>query len=323
MTSPVSSADPVEAIGGYFELELAKGSFPHADAILLNSGRSCIEYVLRANDVRHVYVPNYTCDVVLQPLDRLGIAFSFYAINEQLELSELIELRHGELLIVNNYFGIKDEYCRRLAEIYGRQLAIDCSQAFFADPPAGSHCFYTPRKFFGVPDGGCLYTDERLDLVLETDHSYSRSIHLLKRIDLGAEMAYAEFRKNDASLNGEAMKWLSPLTRRLLGAIDYSEALRRRRSNFALLNDHLGVNNRLRTSTDNACPMVFPLVTDDPDLRQRLIQNRIFVPLYWPNVLNWCEPRETAYHVATHLLPLPIDQRYGPEHMARILEILT
>jgi hypothetical protein len=41
-----------KAIGGYFELELQSGLFPHSEATLLNSGRACFEYILRAHKLR-------------------------------------------------------------------------------------------------------------------------------------------------------------------------------------------------------------------------------------------------------------------------------
>lgn len=309
-------------IGGFFELELPRRGFPHSDAILLNSGRSCIDYVLRANHVRHVYVPKYTCDVVVEPLVRNAISYSFYSIDEQLKIAEPMELADGEYLIANNYFGVKDEYCRHLSGRYGRRLILDYSQAWFAGPPSGSHCFYTPRKFVGVADGGCLYTDRVIALALETDSSHARSSHLLKRIDLGAEQAYADFRQNDASLTGEPMKWMSPLTRRLLEAIDWEDVVRRRRLNYAFFQERLGPSNLLDVSDDNACPMVFPFLTDDPDLRRKLIANKVFVAAYWPNVLEWCGPEEREHRLATRLIPLPIDQRYGIGDMERIVEVL-
>ena len=37
----------MEAIGGYFELELHKGEHYHKDAIRLNSGSNCFEYILQ------------------------------------------------------------------------------------------------------------------------------------------------------------------------------------------------------------------------------------------------------------------------------------
>jgi hypothetical protein len=315
---------PLAPIGGYFELELPQPDFPHSDALLLNSGRACLEYVLRAKAVRHLYLPRYTCDVVLEPVERLGMSWSFYPVDERLEMAAEVGLGDGEMLVLNNYFGVKDSYCAAMAERYGERLILDCSQAWFAAPTAGCHSFYSPRKFFGLPDGGCLHGSAILDEALETDTSHQRASHLLKRIDMGAEEGYAEFQRNDASLIGEPMRRMSRLTRRLLGSIDHEAARRRRLENFAFLHEALGSTNMLDCASGaaSAGPMVYPYLSRREELRARLIGRKIFVATYWPNVVGWCSDQDPEHRLARDLLPLPIDQRYGPEEMARIVETI-
>ena len=120
-----------DAIGGYFELELPKrGSFVHDDGVLLNSGRNALEYVLRSMpDVRHLWAPYYTCDSILEPITKLGIPYTFYHINERLELKDGLMLQDGDYLLYTNYFGIQDSYVKQLAMQYGSQLIVDNAQA--------------------------------------------------------------------------------------------------------------------------------------------------------------------------------------------------
>ena len=145
-----------EGIGGYFELELPDhGGFLHDNGVLLNSGRNALEYVLMAlGDVKHLYIPYYTCDVVLEPIGKLCIPYSYYHINQKLEIESLPSLQSGDYLIYTNYFGIKDEYVKVLAGYYGTSLIVDNAQAWFATPIAGVSTIYSPRKFVGLPDGG-------------------------------------------------------------------------------------------------------------------------------------------------------------------------
>ena len=63
----------MEPIGGYFSLELPHYGEYHKDAIRLNTGRNCLEYILRVRNYKKVYIPYYTCDVVLEPFKKLGI----------------------------------------------------------------------------------------------------------------------------------------------------------------------------------------------------------------------------------------------------------
>ena len=58
---------------------------------------------------------------------------------------------------------------------------------------------------------------------------------------------------------------------------------------------------------EDAVPMVYPYLTDDSTLRQRLIKNRIYVAMYWSSVLEWTGTKDFEYGVTNILLPLPIN----------------
>ncbi len=307
----------MDAIGGYFELELRKGEHYHKDAIRLNSGSNCFEYVLRARKYEKVYVPYYTCHVIYDVAKRLGIEISYYHINEQLEPAETYQLQPTEAFLYTNYYGLKQRCVDRLAEQYGKQLIVDNAQAFFAEPLEGIDTFYSARKFFGVADGAYLYTDAQLDMEFEQDQSYQRMSHLLMRADIGAEAGYGEFRKNDDSLIDNPIRLMSNLTEKILCSIDYESAKQLRRSNYLQLDEQLRNKNGIHLTMDeDAVPMVYPYLTDDTTLRQRLIVNRIYVATYWPNVEkeNYFE-----YELRTNLLPLPIDQRCNSKQIDRII----
>ncbi len=315
------------AIGGYFELELPlRDSFPYGDAELLSTGRSCFEYILSARKPVHVYLPKFTCDVMLEPLHKLDIAYTLYSINEKLELAEELSPEDGEMILYTNYFGVKDAYCARMSARYADKLILDCSQAFFFEPVKNSHTFYSPRKFFGLPDGGCLYTDKRIAESLEQDVSFGRSAHLLMRIDIGAEDGYEQFVSNDKSLERQPLKRMSNLTKRILDSIDYGEALQRRNSNYGFLSAALEKVNSARFVGDMfKVPMYYPLLLDNKgaELRKFLIKNRIYAPTYWPNIYEWCKPEEQEHYMTTNIVPLPIDQRYDENDMITIVKTVN
>jgi len=81
----------MKEIGGYFELadyEQAD-NFPHKKGILLNTGRNALEYILRSiKKIKCLYLPYYTCEVVLEPINRLGIPYRCYHINSQFEIAD-------------------------------------------------------------------------------------------------------------------------------------------------------------------------------------------------------------------------------------------
>lgn len=310
-------------IGGYFELELQQRSEFHQEAIALNTGRNALEYILRVRGYRHVYLPYYSCEVILEPFKKLGIDYSFYHINANLEEEGSLSLNPDEAFLYINYFGLKQDHVEELAHRYGKQLIVDNTQAFYAKPIDGIDTFYSCRKFFGVPDGAYLYCDQELDADLEQDFSWERMTHLLKRIDVSAEAAYADFREQSLKLKNNPIKQMSSLTHRLMSSIDYDQAAAIRRQNYLLLDEAIGSKNGISLSlAADTVPMVYPFLTDDDNLRQHLIDNKVFVAQYWPNVLDWCDKNCTDYQLTKHLLPLPIDQRYGEDDMKRIIELV-
>ena len=306
----------MKAIGGYFELELPKGEHYHKDAIRLNTARNSFEYVLHARGYTKVYIPYYTCKVMLEPIQKLGLDYEFYHINEQLEPKSLPRLSENEAFLYTNYFGLKQNCVKRLATEYGSHLIVDNAQAFYAEPVAGIDTFYSARKFFGLPDGAYLYTDKPLHQDFEQDCSFDRMSHLLKRVDLGAEAGYQDFRVNDDALISQDIKTMSKLTEALLAGIDYESAKQARRNNYLFLDKELGSSNQIHFELDEAAvPMVYPYLANDKDLKKRLISKKVFVATYWPNVFEWCKSDKLEYRFAEQTAYIPIDQRYDSKDM--------
>lgn len=312
-----------DAVGGYFELELRKGEHYHKNAIRLNSGRNCYEYILRARGYKRVYMPFYTCEVLYEPLRRTGVERIDYHINEQLELRELPDLKEGEAFLYTNYYGLKQAYVEHLAQKYGNRLIVDNAQAFYAEPIAGIDTFYSPRKFFGVADGGYLYTTALLQQDFPQAKSMSRMGHLLTRIEEGAEAGYLEFRHNDDSLDELPIQKMSKITEAILCSIDYEAVRRRRRKNYEEMAKHLADSNSIHLPMDEAAvPMVYPFLdVRERDWRNKMKEQRIFIPKFWPNVVSYGH-FDYEEMLADRIMPLPIDQRYNEEDMKRIIEII-
>lgn len=310
----------MNAIGGYFELELLKGEHYHKDAIRLNSGRNCFEYILRARGYKRVYMPYYTCQIMFDVAKLLGVEIEYYHINKQFEPVEIPELKEGEAFLYTNYYGLKQPYVEQLAEKYGKQLIVDNAQAFYAKPIAGIDTFYSPRKFFGVPDGGYLYTDVSLDEDLPQAKSIERFSHLLQRIEDGAVMGYNAFVTNGKTLHGRPIERMSRVTEAILASIDYNRIGDQRIENYKTLDRSLKETNMLNIELPgDVAPMVYPYLTSDETMRIHLISQKIFVATYWPNVIN-----DNSFDglLKVRLMPLPIDQRYGEEEMKRIIDLI-
>jgi len=190
----------------------------------------------------------------------------------------------------------------------------------------GIKAFYSPRKFFGVPDGGiaCLPNDNKQWECYETDNSCERLEHLTIRIEQGPEAGYAKFREAEDSLDNQPTLQMSAYTCDALGHIDYDAVQAKRRKNFQILHEALYNYNALPIpDLDSfACPMAYPFL----DCRKRnwriaMKEQRIFVPKFWPNVMSLGH-FDFEQDMAEYIMPLPIDQRYGEDDMMRIIELL-
>ena len=310
----------MEPIGGYFSLELPQREEYHKDAIRLNTGRNCLEYILRTRGYSKVYIPYYTCDVVLEPFKKLGVPYECYHVNIHLEIRDEIVLKTGEALLYTNYYGLKQRYTEILAKQYSNSLIVDNTQAFYAKPIFGIDTFYTCRKFFGVPDGAYLYTDKLLDMEFDQDQSFERMDSLTKRIDISPEAGYQDFHNISKSLVGQPIKRMSKLTQRMMKGIDYETIAQRRRTNYQMLHEALGKENNVELlMEDDSVPMVYPYFVSVKGLREKLIENKIFVARYWPSVLECTTSDDIDYQLAFQMQPLPIDQRYGEEDIKYII----
>jgi len=315
----------MKEIGGYFGLELAQKQEYHNDLIKLNSARNCLKYILKAKKSQKVYIPNYVCASIIESLEKLNIKYEFYNINDSFEIIRHIELKEHEKLLYVNYFALKSTYIKDLVNKYGNKLIIDNSQAFFEKPLQGIDTIYSPRKFFGVSDGGYLSTDVLLDKELELDEAYNSALHLLGRIDKSASAFYEEYQKAEQRLEGQPVKKMSKLTQKILSSIDYEKVQQRRKENFSYLQEALRDENLFDVSISfETVPFVYPLNKgeDGDGLRKHLIANKIYVAKYWNEVYERREASDVEKKFVEQIIPLPIDQRYDLDDMKRLVSII-
>lgn len=309
-------------LGGYFELELRNGKEYHTRAIALNTARNALEMILLNRNYKKVWLPYFFCDVLLQALYVTKTPYDFYYIDKELSPCLDFPIADDEGILVINYFGLKTRAIKKLVS-ERKNIIVDNAQAFFVCPQGNEDTIYSCRKFFGVPDGAYLYINTwKGDIELSRDVSGERLSSLVGRIETGVEENYEGYKRNEYSLNYQSAKLMSNLTRALMKNVDYDECERKRTVNFAYLNKNLKHINELNLDfMSSHGAFAYPFLLHDDSLRQKFIDRKIFVPLFWNNVLA-LESYYWEYHLAKYLLPLPIDQRYDEKDMDRILEVI-
>lgn len=316
-------------IGGYFEWEFpsAKKLQLHENAVYLNSGRHALEYILKGlGNIRCLWIPYFTCDAVMMPIQRLGISWKFYHINETLEIADNLELGENEFILYTNYYGIKDEYSKLLAKQYGEKLILDNAQALYCKSIPDSHQFYSPRKFMGMPDGGLAVTTvPNITSDLPIDKSFDRCKHLLKRIELAPSEGYNDFKDVSKAIAEAPLCQMSNLSKSIFASVDLDNIKHKRRENFESIHNALKASNQLQIPSIDSfeCPLVYPYWANNGDaLKKKLIEQQVFVATYWPNVFEWAKQNDLEYELANHVVCIPIDQRYGNEDLKRITSII-
>ncbi len=317
----------MKAIGGYFELEINNfGTLYHDDAIALNTGRNSLEHILLCKRYKQVHIPYYTCDVILEPFKKHSISYSFYRIDKNFK-PIINSIGSNEALLYTNYFGLMFNNIVELKKSIPN-LIIDNAQAFYDKPIDRIPTFYSPRKFFGLPDGGFVYHANELSIEsYPLSISENRISHLITRIEQTAEAGYQKFKENDAALIDQTVKTMSKLTLKLMNGIDYQQVKARRIANFNLLHEHLKSKNELSSIIEKAvitCPMIYPFLNKEGIVfRKRLLGRNIFTAQYWPGVIDRVKKNSRELYLLNNLISLPIDQRYSKREMDALINLIV
>ncbi|ANU13921.1 DegT/DnrJ/EryC1/StrS aminotransferase family protein [Planococcus halocryophilus] len=312
----------MKEIGGYFGLEDLIHQEFYSDLLALNSGSNALLYLLKARQIKKIHIPYYLCDCISILLDKQGYEYEYYYVDSQFQPIFDKQLAQDEYLYVVNLYGqITEEKTRALKARYN-QLILDHSQAFFQKPIEGIDTIYSCRKFFGVPDGAYLATDAVLSEKIEQDVSKDRMVHVLGRAEGKASDYYADFIAINDNLSVVPLRTMSKLTSNLMGAVDYERARQIRNENYAYLSEQFAAENPLLLTVPDGA-FAYPLLVEDgPAIRKRLVQENIYIPLLWPNVLVDCPKTSIEYQYAANILPLPCDQRYTIEDMSYLVNAL-
>lgn len=317
------------AIGGYQGLELPfYETNLERKMITTNSARSAIKLVLGAINARKVWLPAYTCDAVVEAAGELDVIIDFYNVDSNFEVDAALQLKEEEYILIVDYFGFHSSLVKHNVRRFGyTKVIVDCSQAYFSEPTSALATIYSPRKFFGLPDGGLLYTDDsRIQAPEQRDtSSESRMAHLISRISNSPEATYQQYIEAEQAISKLSVQRMSCLTERLLHAVDYKGAKTARAQNARYLHARLGEFNHLKLKIDDStAPLCYPfLPAVKTASRTELIKQKIFVPSYWPEVRNRVEKGSFEWQLATNGLFLPCDQRYNETDMERLIGLLA
>lgn len=309
-------------IGGYIEFDEYYGQEYHKNAIALNSGRHCLEYLIRGKKIRKLFVPNFLCATITETCKKCECKIEYYEIAPDFTPCLPDDLSDDDWIYIINYYG---QLSNKIIEDYQKifeNIIVDNAQAFYQYPVENIDTLYTCRKYFGVPDGGYLYTDTSIDEELEIDVSYQRMEYVLGRYELNAGAFFEKAVANNEIFSKEPLKKMSRLTHNLLRRLDYTAIQKKREENYKILYECLQKINPLQLSIPKA-PFMYPLFLENGiQIKKRMIDRKIFIPTLWPDVFSIANHNSIAWSYAENILPLPCDQRYSQEDMLYIVDCI-
>lgn len=316
---------PNSGIGGYPELETSlKKNIWHKKSLYFQSARSCLVALLRSMpDVNLVWMPSYICNSMFNAVIFAEKKIRTYHINESFNIIEKINLKKDEVLIFVNYFGICNSSVNRTLESFDRnRIIIDCSQSFFDPPYDCLATIYSPRKFFGIPDGGIIHTKIKINYDFEIDRlSTSRIHHLAMRLDGRTNDGYEFYKESESSLEDPTPKKMSILTRKMIESIDYKSVIVKRKRNFDYLHKSLFDKNTLEINTIEKSPLCYPLLPRKKIEKNDLIINNIYIPTYWPEIVHADKLNNFELLLAENLIALPCSQQINyPRDLNKIIQ---
>lgn len=317
-------------IGSFIELQFRKGLEWYKgekDIARLNTGRSAIWHAYRISGCKAIWIPYYQCDTIRETMTAHGVKVKYYHIDGKWNPIDL-EAADDEAVLLVNYYGIMSY--KRMVQLAQqvRHPIIDNCQAFFCPQIEGALNVYSCRKFIGVPDGAYvvgkdahIYTDE-----YSQGYSSDTANFLLLRIEYGCEgKAYQARSINEERLDHEPVKRMSKLTRTVLDGADYNKCRYTRRENFSYFHKQLGcVNliNPLMYYDNETIPMVYPLVVEDDEVIKRLFAAKHFQGRWWSYITDELPIGSFEYWIASNIIPITIDQRYGKKEMDYLVSII-
>lgn len=330
------------AIGGFFPLRLPQGVTPPASVLsqwtrgggetwLLHNARSALHALWNGIRPRRVWLPAYVCAEVAAAVPS-GVGTCYFPLSEDLlPRVEFLstQLRDGDHVLAIDYFG-RPPSPEFIALVHARPSVgwiEDRAQAI--DPPDtawGDWLLYSPRKLFGVPDGGILAAHRKALWPLETSPGTDLTFALpsLQRFEdpdeIGNQRWHAAYVREEAAM-AVGLQRMSRLSLEVLGAVDARADCAARRGNYRVLYGRLGEWALFPGAELCFSPLGFPIrVVSAATLSRRLSEKRIFAARHWASLPSDPSVFASEHRLAQEILTLPCDYRYGERDMLDVAD---
>ena len=311
------------------------------------NGRSALYLILqyfKQQGGKHVHLPAFLCQSILQPVLALELDYSFYPV--QADLTALPDPPSNCAVLLIHYFGFINNTADELRMDSGHDYLLieDACHVFLNDEyfneSENQLLFFSTRKHSPTVLGGWCNLELDLDEPdkdIEVCTWKSLAARLMKGnylsdkdsdVDPTMEDYYLKlFREVEDSFNsGIQPTRLPQLILNLIDSLSWNTISRKRRDNWQILHELLGnkVEHLFDYLPDGAVPLGHVIRLKNRDrVKEKLAEHRIYAPVHWPLPEEVDKKKFPDSKVLSDsLLTLPIDQRYGPDDMNYIANTL-
>jgi hypothetical protein len=315
------------------------------DKRYLLSGRTAIDLIIddikSEQQIRSIYFPSYFCNSMIQPFINQGIKVEFYKVYVNTQGAIDVEIRdnHCDAMLIINYFGIIEDYHRKLIEFAksnNKLIIEDATHSIFSDynyPRVYDYKFASLRKWLPIPDGAIAFKYSRnfnslvkdfsnMNYVEERIRAFSLKSEYIEK-GIGEKGNFLKHYSNaNLILEHDYLKYpISKKSFEILAHYDINLMCRKRRENGSFLVRQLSAIQEIivnKREFKNETPLFVPIFLETKlrdQLRNFLINYDIYCPIHWPVSSYSCNILEISHQE----LSLICDQRYGISEMEKII----
>ncbi len=310
-----------------------------------DSGRSAFAILNRVLTAGIILLPSYICESVVK-IYQEKFFVEFYKVRKDftVDIEDLDSKLFEDVtaVYIMHYFGqLQDkkllQWLNEKRSQYGFIIIEDTTHSIFTKRKTiGDYCVCSLRKWFPVMDGGVLYSENKLiniptaDIIAKSPSGVLTAM-ILKKLYIDGKTDCNElyrriFIEEEEKLDKqEKIFKISELSRSLLMYYSIDELKEKRRKNYQILQvmlQEMGIELALKD--ENFIPLACPIYLDDRDkFRQYLAKHQVYCAVHWPLEGTGLENDENAKVMSEQILSLPIDQRYGQEHIQYLASLIS
>ncbi|WP_087024109.1 DegT/DnrJ/EryC1/StrS family aminotransferase [Thaumasiovibrio subtropicus] len=287
---------------------------------------------LKSIEAKSIYLPEFICSDVLEPINAIGIDVSYYEVNEDLTPGKLSQCCDAILMV--NYFGFEQDITpfSQYKKQFGAVLIEDNAHGLFSRDRYGNLLggrgdagLLSLRKTLSLPNGAALILKNGIKVSASQvatsldDHRHARKDKFRQRLPspiLGIaaflfKQWLSKLRKNSQASNLDAnafsqQEYLSPMLEQGDTNVDIEAEITRRIGMYKLLTkiaEKYGVTP-IYSFYDGVVPYLFAYIDRSDDNRfSRAILSKGFFTLSWPDLPPQVSVKDKTFYNKVKVVP--------------------